>query len=50
MPDADDDGPVRCADCGNGPVVGERLLGMTGDTEVVEPVCYDHLPQFEVNS
>lgn len=33
----------HCVDCGK-PAIGERLLGMVGDTELVELVCYDHLP------
>lgn len=44
MPDENDDDD-RCVDCG-APAVGERLVGMVGEFEIVDRVCYDHLPVF----
>lgn len=36
------DDNIRCVDCGS-LAMGERLLGMNGEDEVVELVCYEHM-------
>lgn len=43
------DDNVRCVDCGR-VAIGERLVGMIDDTELVELVCYDHLPSYGVEA
>jgi hypothetical protein len=41
MDDLDDTRPYCIEGCGS-LAVGERLVGMLGEDEIVELVCYDH--------
>lgn len=42
MATLDDDTRPYCIEQDGKPAVGERLVGMLGEDEVVELVCYEH--------